>query len=401
MRTTITSDFPELLQSFDSLVREALIKIMGTPLEGKQWLQARLSAGRGGLGIRGAEDHAEAAFAASFLSSQPRVKDLLCRDDQATPPLPHNLLNSLTTKLGEEGRAVWLQGMGGDEATTLWLEGLSQKKMSTMIDEQNFSSLKNMLAAEGDVRDVARLVSLGLPYAGAWLEAVPIAALGLYLQPSEFVLSLRHRLGCQVYDRAGPCLACSRHSVALGDHAMCCAHQGERISRHNALRDAIHSTAAAAALNPIKEGRFLLPGNNRRPADVYIGGWAAGRDAALDITVVNPLQQALVEGAAATPGHALSYRYNTKMAAADAECQAQGIAFLPIVVESLGGWDERSVGELKKLSTALARNLGEDEGETWRKTITRLSILLMKGNAALLSGRIPSSADAFFAAGIA
>ena len=78
----------------------------------------------------------------------------------------------------------------------------------------------------------------------------------------------------------------------------------------------------------------------------------------------------------------------------------QGITFLPIMVESLGGWDERAVGEVKKLASALARNLGEDEGETWRKTITRLSILLMKGNAALLSGRIPSSADPFYAAGI-
>ena len=34
-----------------------------------------------------------------------------------------------------------------------------------------------------------RMASLGLPYAGAFLEAVPIPALGLYLQPSEFVLS--------------------------------------------------------------------------------------------------------------------------------------------------------------------------------------------------------------------
>ena len=35
------------------------------------------------------------------------------------------------------------------------------------------------------------MASLGLPYAGAFLEAVPIPALGLYLQPSEFVLSVR------------------------------------------------------------------------------------------------------------------------------------------------------------------------------------------------------------------
>ena len=124
-------------------------------------------------------------------------------------------------------------------------------------------------------------------------------------------------------------------------------------------------------IEELKEGRYLLPGNNRRPADVYIAGWEAGKDAALDITVVNPLQEALVQEAAATPGHALQFRHNTKMAGAAAECQAQGIAFLPLVVESLGGWDERAVHQVKKLSSALARNSGEEEGDTWRKTMSK------------------------------
>ena len=60
----------------------------------------------------------------------------------------------------------------------------------------------------------------------------------------------------------------------------------------------------------------------------------------------------------------------------------------------------RAVHQVKKLASALARNSGEDEGNTWRETITRLSILLVKGNAALLSGRIPSSPSAFHEAGI-
>ena len=41
--------------------------------------------------------------------------------------------------------------------------------------------------------------------------------------------------------------------------------------------------AAAAVLNPVKEGRFILPGNGRRPADVFLPDWAEGRDAALDV----------------------------------------------------------------------------------------------------------------------
>ena len=126
------------------------------------WLQARLAVGRGGLGIRGSEDHAGAAFASSFLSSQPLVKELLGRDDDSTPPLPRNLLDSLTAKLGEEDRATVLQGIGGEEASTIWLQGLSQRKMSTMIDEENFCSLRRQIEAEGNAREIARLASLGL-----------------------------------------------------------------------------------------------------------------------------------------------------------------------------------------------------------------------------------------------
>ena len=51
----------------------------------------------------------------------------------------------------------------------------------------------------------------------------------------------------------------------------------------SASRDHVYQMAAAAVLNPVKEGRFLLPGTDRRPADVFISNWAAGFDAALDM----------------------------------------------------------------------------------------------------------------------
>ena len=69
---------------------------------------------------------------------------------------------SLTAKLGEEDRATVLQGIGGEEASTIWLQGLSQRKMSTMIDEENFCSLRRQIEAEGNAREIARLASLGL-----------------------------------------------------------------------------------------------------------------------------------------------------------------------------------------------------------------------------------------------
>ena len=102
---------------------------------------------------------------------------------------------------------------------------------------------------------------------------------------------------------------------------MSCGTGGERISRHNHLRDALHEMAVSAGLAPTKEGRFLLPGDNKRPADVFIPFWDGGRDAALGVTVVNPLQAATVGGAATTPGFALTYAHNRNMQGAAEDCR--------------------------------------------------------------------------------
>ena len=74
-----------------------------------------------------------------------------------------------------------------------------------------------------------------LSYAGTWLDAAPVAALGLYLQPCEFTIAARYRLGIPVYDREGPYPACHKPSEKIGVHSLCCSNQGGRISRHNRL----------------------------------------------------------------------------------------------------------------------------------------------------------------------
>ena len=144
----------------------------------------------------------------------------------------------------------------------------------------------------------------------------------------------------------------------------------------------------AAGLAPTKEGRFLLPGADRRPADVFIPHWAGGRDAALDVTVVNPLQEATVAGAATTPGYALTYAYDRKVRRAAEDCRRQGIAFLPMVVCSLGSWHGGAEREVKKLVASLARHTGQLEGELSRHIWGRLSCLLQRGNAAILSNTV-------------
>ena len=65
-----TTPHTALLQEFDQVTREALIRILGAPVGDRVWQQGKIPVSMGGLGLRAAEDHAPAAYAASVLSAQ-------------------------------------------------------------------------------------------------------------------------------------------------------------------------------------------------------------------------------------------------------------------------------------------------------------------------------------------
>ena len=111
--------------------------------------------------------------------------------------------------------------------------------------------------------------------------------------------------------------------------------------------------------------------------------------------MVNSLQEAMVEDSATRPGSALDKAYDRKMRGAAEDCLAQGIVFLPLAAEALGGWHEMAVNKVKKLASAVARQTGQEEGEVVHHAFTRLSTLLQRGNSAILGNRIPSHAAAF------
>ena len=377
LRTTDTTDIVHLLRDFDATTRDGLARILGTAIDDETWQQAKMPVSLGGMGLRAAEDHAPTAYAASLLASQTLLKGLTGQDNQAeeTGILSPILLEALTSAMGEEAKEEELVD-------------IPQRKLGLKVDREQQRKREEM-AEDGNSEEKARLKSLTLPHSGDWLNVVPSTALGLHLRPQEFVLVARYRLGLPLYIKEGPCPSCRQHSDVRGNHAMCCGSGGERISRHNHLRDHLHDTAAAAGLGPRKEERFLIPGNDSRPADVLLPHWKAGKDVALDVAVVNPCKGGTVVEAAAAAGYALNDTFKSKMQKAAEACQREGVIFLPMVTESFGGWHEVAVTEVERLGAALARQSGQDEDEAVRHLWGKLAILLQRGNAAILANRVP------------
>ena len=101
-----------------------------------------------------------------------------------------------------------------------------------------------------------------------------------------------------------------------------------------------------------------------------------------------PIKVTTIPGAANTAGFALDHTHKGKLDGSEEACRRQGLAFLPLVAETFGGWHPSAQREMKKLGSALTRRTGQDEAEAVSHLWGRLGILLQRGNAAIMGNRV-------------
>ena len=174
----------------------------------------------------------------------------------------------------------------------------------------------------------------------------------------------------------------------MGDHQIGCGGNGDRIARHNNLRDVLFNAAQSAALGPRKEAF-----SSARPADILLPNWSHGRQAALDVAVISPLQQLTVAEVAVTPGHALEVCVSCKLSANLPSCRAAGVECVPIVVEALGGWAPEVIGTIRRIGDFLGqRSHPSDPTPVTKHLFGCLAITLWRGNVTLWLHWCPSIA---------
>src|SRR3954470_372087 len=143
------------------------------------------------------------------------------------------------------------------------------------------------LIDSADKREAQRLNRLDSPHANAWLSARPSTVDGkdTILPPKIFRTAVRRLLGQPVYSNSTPCPLCEQNMDVYGDHALCCKKSGDRITRHNRLRNLVFKLVDTGLLSPDLEIDTSL----RRPGDVSIKNWSLRRGLAIDVAVICPL----------------------------------------------------------------------------------------------------------------
>ena len=135
----------------------------------------------------------------------------------------------------------------------------------------------------------------------------------------------------------------------------------------------------------------MVPDSHSRPADILLPTWSRGRPAALDVTVISPLQQQTLYAAASTPGHALQVGVQRKLTAHLSACRSAGVDFIPIMLETLGGLAEDTITTIRSIGKAITQRVTPQDSPTCRKHLFhRVAIALWRGNACLWLHRLPT-----------
>ena len=141
----------------------------------------------------------------------------------------------------------------------------------------------------------------------------------------------------------------------FGDHLVSCPHGGTW-KRHNSLCSAIEAIAVATGLRVRTE---VAVQGRLRPADLALSHWSGGRDAAVDPTVVHSLNPSIPWDLSQS---AVDRAEAAKHVKSDAPCAAADMDFIPVAVDTFGGYGQEEHRFLSQLFSKYAkRHAGDRE----------------------------------------
>ena len=124
--------------------------------------------------------------------------------------------------------------------------------------------------------------------------------------------------------------------------------------------------------------------DGRRPADVYVPRWRSGTPVAFDFAVTSGLRANSLVASLHDPRSApTAYEdFKREHNSTEFDCQAQGIQFIPIVAEAVGGaWGpaaDKVFAQLAKLKTSMS---GERSSQVLANLYQNLGIIIHRENA--------------------
>ena len=353
MRTTPLAQWRKQGEEFDEMVCDAAGRILGYPLDARTFAQAALTPKLGGLGLRRSVEHAGFAYSASWHESRVQAREEWVRPDQ----------------VGEVH--------------------VRQADASFSFDEEMHQYLVDSAPNE---REKQRLLRVARPHAGTFVTAVPSEDDGkdCLLKPRLYRIAVAYRLGLPVLGNEISCPLCMQLINVYGDHATCCAKNGDLVVRHNALRNLVYSIASDGLLKPVLEKQGILgPTTGRRPGDVAIPDWKHHNGLAIDVAVTSPLTKQGLRLVSPCENYAAVQKHRKY----DVGFKGASFFFCAMIFETLGAINDEGEAVLRQLFTFAAKHRGREFTSYCSRGWARVSCCLQRSVAQVIANRIDGRPD--------
>ena len=356
------------LEEYDCTLRSILSEVTNTAVasDDRAWSQASLPVKLGGLGVRSAVKVAPSAYLASVHASSALVHNILSSSPSSTTPSLDDALSCWS-----EGHDFEPPAAAGASRQKLWDHVRAVAAADVLVEN-----------AVDDI-DRARLLASRSKESGAWLQALPISAMGLRLDDEALRTAVGLRLGSPLCS-PHQCQHCGEDVDVMGRHGLSCRWSEGRHHRHAALNDIIHRALQSARVPARLEPPGLLRRDGKRPDGVSLVPWKAGKFLVWDATCVDTF--------------APSYRSLAVHAAGEVASRSEVLkeekyadllhthVFVPVAVESSGVFGPKSLSFVRELGRRLRDQSGEEKSSTY--LIQRLSMAVQRGNALAILGGI-------------
>ena len=203
LRTAPCTGSP-VLTCFDVLLRESLALTLNVDLNDDRWQQASLPVRWGGLGVRGVVSLAPSAYLASAASTSELISVLL----------PARLSDFKDSGI-EVALSAWITRASGPSSRA---SPPITSKQRDWDDACCKISSEFLLNSAADMVNRSRLLAASSLGSGDWLEALPLASIGLKMDNATVRIAVGLRLGAPVV-RPHTCICGATVSV-FGHHGL-------------------------------------------------------------------------------------------------------------------------------------------------------------------------------------
>jgi hypothetical protein len=249
----------DLLKEYDEVIRESLVSILNIKLDGTSNIQYSLPVCLGGLGIRASVDISIPAFLSSSHGTIAGVNALF-------PKLNHLQDNIFFNS----AKNIWLSRLGptaelpGNQSIQAsWDLPYCQKKYDDLLSSAQSKAVK------------ARLKAVASPHSSDWLNAVPVASLGLKLSDSNIRVACGLRLGsplCHTH-----LCHCGKRVDESGTHGLSCQKSIGRLARHDHVNKLIKQALGSAEITSRLEPKGTSIQDRKRPDGISYFPFKNGR----------------------------------------------------------------------------------------------------------------------------